>query len=210
MNIHIEPLVTPHSLNMRGDNPFVRLFCYGALMRKETFIARTQGEYEDEEIDIEADYDQYFGGMYKMPGRRLSFSKNKNGFGVGHIIPAADNEYVIGAVMIVPKSALREGSSDLCISEGCFSSDAYNPINHYTLGVNSSCALEPLGNSEGMNCARLSTQSTFYFLAGFSHTQSALLADPEYKLALTEALMARKNEGWAIPSDYIQFIKNRP
>jgi hypothetical protein len=189
-----------------GDKKFVRLFVYGALMNQQTFSERLLGEFEDEGVNIEDDYNEYFCGMYKMPSRRFVFNKARNNKGVGSLIVGDHAEYVVGAVMYVPKSALRPGS-DLSQSEGMISYDIFDVNTHYTLTTNSSTELIPLNHGGNAQLPILGRQSCFYFLAGVHHTSMSLPADETYKQSLMNALEARRNDGWDISSHYITYIK---
>lgn len=203
----VQESVSPAALMQKGDTPFVFLFCYGALMDVGIFKERLLPEYEDEGEDIDRDYNKFFAGMYKMPCRKLVFTKNKDGKGRGHITIGADNQYVIGAMMIVPKSALRFGS-DLMTSEGAFSNDGYAHQNHYTLCVNSHLPFEPLLHEE-MTCPVIPTHGAFYFVAGYTHVDAGVTADPEYLNTLITVLKGRVNEGWEIPTGYIRSIQDQ-
>ena len=203
----VEETVSINAINKIGTKKFVRLFIYGALMTKEVFCERLAGEFEDEGIDIDAEYDSLFCGLYKMPNRKFVFNKERSGVGVGSLIVGDSAEYVVGAVMLVPKSALRPGS-DLMISEGAVSYDVFDAGTHYTLSTNASMNLEPISNGGFDLMPILAHQSVFYFIAGTKHTSMELTPNRSYQASIVASLQGLQSKGWQISSHYINYIKS--
>lgn len=219
--------LTPNEINLKacefslsnrsGNEPFVLLATYGALMdpngdmwnRVKDDFGRTKGHALQNKEDLQ----EYFLGFYKVPQTKIHYQKkvmsNENE-GKATLVQSMKEDCYI-AIWALPRICFKMGSV-LMNSEGSVRPfNTYHEKNQYVLRSNCIQAIEIVENPRRPSPDWFTGEvSTFYlFLAGEKHVEyyKKLLPSPDYVKKIIEAYRTGIDLGYAIPESYINLVE---